>query len=180
MSEQSSFYARINISKENLASYLKSPVKPITEYKEWLEWSSKIDFYGEISKSDLLYEQFFNLKTPQEYLSVYLSEKFVFNLFDYNEEKEQLIIFILQFSDNVMDCIRMMHVIGGIAQYKNTSITDFAVSYDFMFGLEATNYLEIMKEKSFIRYGIPESLLVEANTYLSKRIEMASEEYVEK
>ena len=180
MSEQSSLYARINIRKEDLAAYLKSSIKPITQYSEWLEWSSKIEFYGEISKEDLLAEQFLNLKTTQEYLNMYLSEKFVFNLFDYNEEKEQLVISILQFSENVMDCIRMMHVIGGIVNYKNTDTTDFAIFYDFMWELEPTNYLEIVKGEGRIRYEIPDVLILEANNYLSERREIASRQYVEK
>ena len=174
MSEPSSVYAKIHISKANLKNYLNAQIKPLNDFNNWLMWINKQEYSGKITIEDVKSQHFWHCKTNQEYFDIYLSEDFTSSYFDYDERQELLIISILQFSQNMFDYIKMIHIIGSISSFKSSENTDFLMIYDFLWFEDAkpTYYLEIKKDKSNIVYTIGNELIIEATNYLEKRREI--------
>jgi len=166
MSEQSSLFIKVKISKENLNSFLSSrPVASILN-SNWLEWWDSRLMY---SKTELKNIPSFNSESNKQILEDLLVDKYSICKQEYNQDQGVWYFMSLQYSENYTEILPMLSWIKDLANYTDENDIGDAFIYDFLWG-EGTvmAYIHIQnKQASLNRFDktvqINTELLQEAN-----------------
>lgn len=133
MSEPSSLFARMSISKENLEAFLSSaPKKPYLN-NSWINWWNSRQM---VSPRPLTPEDLYAYKdvSNKAILEGWQEEKNTGTFYDYDEATQTLNLGIIFFSENFGEMIPMLALLFDLADYKNDNPDDFAIVYPYFWG----------------------------------------------
>ncbi|MCR4032919.1 MULTISPECIES: hypothetical protein [Flavobacterium] len=133
MSELSSLYCKVKITKTQLEKFLNSsPEKPELN-KNWLEWWDSRKMY---SKMDLTPEQlqFYNDNTNQKVIDGWMNYREAMVFSDYDETAEEWHFGMMFFSENYLEMIPMFAFIISLEKYVSESPENRAIVFPFFWG----------------------------------------------
>lgn len=135
MSEPSSLFAKIHISKEKFAEFLQAkPAKPSIDDNLLVWWESRKMH----SKSALTAECFFDNSLPnnEAFIESWKEEEYTITFSDYDPVKELWIYAINLFSQNFLEILPTLIFIKSVESYKQANDDDFAMVFDYFWGDE--------------------------------------------
>lgn len=135
MSEPSTLYTKIHISKENLEVFLNSePSDPII-YTDWKNWMESKRIYSseniENTISSIGPAGFDNIENLIDYFK---TDRYNICFFDYDENSEIMELSIIFFSENYGEMIPVLTALRGIENYSKGNNEDFIVIFDYWWG----------------------------------------------
>ncbi|MHC0446778.1 hypothetical protein ACWA1F_15310 [Flavobacterium sp. 3-218] len=133
MSELSSLYCKVKISKSNLEKFLSNPVETPELNKNWLEWWDSLKMY---SKMDLTSELLrpYNDENNQEVINSWLKYDQAMAFSDYDEATEEWHWGMLFFSENFVEMLPMFSFIISMEKYITESAENRAIVFPFFWG----------------------------------------------
>lgn len=135
MSEPSALFAKIHISKEKFAEFLKGkPAKPSID-DDLLAWWESRKMH---SKSALTEKCFFEntLPTNEEVINSWKEEVETITFSDYDPVQELWIYAINLFSQNFLEILPTLIFLKSVESYKQANDDDFAMVFDYFWGDE--------------------------------------------
>ncbi len=155
MSEPSSLYAKIHITKENLEKFMNSfPTQP-PRYKDWQSWFNTKKMYGDgiIDEKELQQMNFPSTAIVKKIIEETQSDELPgFTPSEYDEEKGIWHLLIPFFRENYFEMIPILSLLRGVQQFKEKNEEDFIIVYSHFWdsGVDA-----------YIKFALSESLFVE-------------------
>lgn len=133
MSEPSSLFAKIHISKDSFDNFLKA--KPTTPKLDnnWIEWWNCKEMYG---KTDLQERDVYCYEKPtnESIINSWKEAKHTFTFSDYDLGNEIWHFGIILFSENYSEMIPGLAFIKSVAEFKKEHDNDFAIVYNYIWG----------------------------------------------
>ncbi|GIQ61284.1 hypothetical protein Flavo103_44190 [Flavobacterium collinsii] len=133
MSEQSSLYCKVKITKPRLETFLNSASEKLVLDGNWLEWWENRTMYSKMTptaKELYAYNDLTNYAIFKEWYEA--EQTFAFS--DYDETTQQWHLGILLFSENYLEMLPMLAFIKSMEAYVTESIDNFAIVYPFFWG----------------------------------------------
>ena len=133
MSELSSLFSKVKITKTQLENFLKSAPEKPTLNDNWQKWWDSREMY---SKMDLTpeYLRSYNDKTNQEVLDGWMEYKQAMAFSDYDEAKEEWQWGLLFFSENYVEMLPMLAFIVSMEKFVTESTENRAIVYPYFWG----------------------------------------------
>ncbi|MDQ1167739.1 hypothetical protein [Flavobacterium sp. SORGH_AS_0622] len=133
MSELSSLFSKLKITKAQLENFLKSAPEKPTLNDNWQKWWDSREMY---SKMDLTpeYLRYYNEKTNQEVLDGWMEYKQAMAFSDYDEAKEEWQWGLLFFSENYVEMLPMLAFIVSMEKFVTESTENRAIVYPYFWG----------------------------------------------
>lgn len=133
MSEPSSLFARIHLSKENLASFLAAPPKAPVLNDNWINWWNSRRMYSPspLGENDVFAYQ---ATSNKQILDFWVEDPGSGTIYEYDESTQVLDLGILMFSENFSEMIPMLAFILSLEDYKDDNKDDFAIVYPYFWG----------------------------------------------
>lgn len=141
MSELSSLYIKVPISKEQLQKFKKSrPVAPALN-SNWTNWWDSREMYN---KQPLQVVQSYHAESYGQVIEEIIDERFTGAQETYDEQTKTWYFMVLQFSENYHEIIPMISMLKDLANYLEPNAKGLAILYDFMW-----DRLELMFEVNY-------------------------------
>lgn len=133
MSELSSLFCKIKITKPQLENFLKSaPEKPELN-DNWLKWWDSREMYSKMNLTPE-YLRAYNDKTNQEILHGWIEYKQAMAFSDYDEVKEEWQLGMLFFSENYIEMLPMFSFIISMEKYVSENPENRAIVFPYFWG----------------------------------------------
>ena len=177
MSELSSLYCKVKISKSQLEKFLSNPVETPELNKNWIEWWDSLKMY---SKMDLTSELLrpYNNENNQEVINEWLKYDQAMAFSDYDEATEEWHWGMLFFSENFVEMLPMFSFIISMEKYVTESAENRAIVFPFFWGdQDVSAYIYFENGKAFLNpkvhtlNDVNSDFVEEANDYLNKKWE---------
>lgn len=133
MSELSSLFVKVKITKNQFENFLSSsPQKPELN-NNWLAWWESRNMY---SKMDLTTEwlRAYNDANNKSALDGWLDAQQAFAFSDYDEASEEWRLGIIFFSENYLEMLPMFAFVISLEKYISESTDNLAIVYPFFWG----------------------------------------------
>lgn len=170
--EQSSVFARINISKEKLNQFLKEkPAVPNFE-DGWLDWWDNAEMYDD---NTLTQKDVFNYdeKTNEKVVNFWMKKSRTIPFFDYDEKNGIWHFGMLLFSENYNEIIPMLAFLRSIESFREKNDADFIIVYDYFWSdgetYDVMAFLKFQNSKSKFVSDFNNESLTYANNYLDRK-----------
>jgi len=133
MSELSSLYCKVKITKSELEKFLNSPLEKPELNKNWTEYWDSREMY---SKSELTQKDLYtyNDETNQEVINGWIDYPEAMAFSDYDETTEEWNWGMMFFSENYTEMIPMFAFIISLEKYINESSENKAIIFPFFWG----------------------------------------------
>ncbi|SHL82626.1 hypothetical protein [Flavobacterium chilense] len=175
MSELSTLFCKVKITKPQLEKFLSSAPEEPELNNNWLEWWDSRQMH---SKMDLTKEHLctYNDTNNQAILDGWLEYEQAFGFSDYDETTEEWKWGMLFFSENYLEMLPMFAFIIGMEKYISESNENIAIVYPFFWGdNEVQAYIHFEKNKAFLSSNVQTTadinpdLLNTITEYLNKK-----------
>nr|WP_294783860.1 hypothetical protein [uncultured Flavobacterium sp.] len=180
MSEPSSLYCKVKITKSQLEKFLNSPPEKPELNNNWLEWWESRDMY---SKMDLTPEllRCYNDKSNQEVLDGWMKYDQSMTYSDYDETTEEWNVGIIMFGENYLEMIPMFAFIISLQNYIIESPENKAFVFPYFWGDRGVHaFIEFKENKAILNPNVQSTeelnpdLLNNAIEYLDKKYDELS------
>ncbi|MBZ4037275.1 hypothetical protein K6T82_21120 [Flavobacterium sp. 17A] len=177
MSELSSLYCKVKISKNQLEKFLNShPEKPELN-QNWLNWWDSRNMYSKMELTPELLRSY-NDKTNKEIIDGWIKYPQAMAFSDYDEATEEWNWGMLFFSENFVEMLPMFAFIISLENYINESLENQAIVFPFFWGdnvVDAYLYFEngkaILSPKVQILEDIESNFEEQSKAYLNQKWE---------
>ncbi|MFD2940971.1 hypothetical protein [Flavobacterium notoginsengisoli] len=133
MSELSSLYCKVKITKSQLEKFLSSsPEKPELN-DNWLKWWDSRQMYSKMALTAELLRSYDD-DTNQEVLNSWMEYKKAMAFSDYNETTEEWHWGMMFFAENYLDILPMASFIISLEKYVIESSENTAIVFPFFWG----------------------------------------------
>ncbi len=175
MSELSSLFCKVKITKSNLENFLNSaPEKPELN-ENWLNWWESRKMYSKMPLTKELLRSY-NDKSNQEVLNDWMDYKQAMSFSDYNETTEEWHWGMMFFSENYIEMLPMFAYIISLEKYVTESTENMAIVFPFFWGdngVHAYTYFEkgkaILSPSVQTTDNIKSEMLQDIKEYLNKK-----------
>ena len=179
MSEPSSLYMRVNLTKNQLEAFKNSPLVAPSHYQDWRSWLNTKKFYGQITDAEI---QAMNpatslarseMRTVGDYVARLLQDAYVGpSQAQYDAPSNTWTLCVMQLSENFKAFILILSILRGIAAYKDLPGEDFILIYPYLWEetpeAHANAYVTITPGSSRLIHEIPGEAINEANQRLGQ------------
>lgn len=182
MSELSSLYCKIKITKPQLEKFLSSPLEEPELNKNWLDWWDSRKMY---SKMELTQEMLRNYSdnSNREVIDSWIDYPEAMAFSDYDEAAEEWHWGMMFFSENFVEMMPMFAFIISMEKYVSESAENQAIVFPFFWGDDGVNayiYFEngkaILSPKVQILKDIDSNFVEETKAFLDKKWEEMSKD----
>ncbi len=133
MSELSSLYCKVKITKSQLEKFLSSPLEEPQLNENWLIfWESRQMYSKSVLTQELL--RSYNDNNNQEVIDGWIDYPEAMAFSDYDEATEEWHWGMMFFSENYIEMIPMLAFIISLEKYVNESSENKAVVFPFFWG----------------------------------------------
>lgn len=177
MSELSSLFLRVKITKEQLENFLNSSPKTPELNDNWLNWWDSRNMY---SKTSLNPESLiaYNKTNNKSIINGWLQYKEASAFSDYNQTTEEWRMGIIFFSESFSEMLPMFAFITSMENYITENKDNLAIVYPFFWGdSDVSAYLNFKEGKALFNSKIqtttdvdPE-ILNSVTEYLTKKLD---------
>lgn len=169
MSEPSSFFMKVTITKEAKEKYLRYKLRDIQPYTDWLDWLSNKRYYGTITEEDLN-PAYYGSGTIESYIDQWVGFPRTFGFNEYDEERQVWTVSLYEFSENFIEYINFVSVFRHLQNYIEESSSGFVLVHSYIWGdIEDDFLVQILPNKSVILDDIPKENMREAVLHFDKR-----------
>ncbi len=177
MSEPSSLYAKIRLSKAAKQNFLDSKATTLEKYTDWISWLQDKEFHGSLTEADVNGIDY-GKSTVREYLDVWIASPYSYGFEEYDEKTGTWIISLYEFSENYLEYISFLHVLRSVQRFKDTDDEDFILIHSYMWGnTDSDTSIKLLKGNSVILKEIPRVHIEEATVHFKAREKYLSEKY---
>jgi len=183
MSEPSSAYARVRLSKAAFAAFLASvPARP-NQYPDWIAWLATSSYSGTLTQADIDqmgYDDYDRDKISSvgAILDLWLNAPhFSVGESRYDNETQTWTFGNLDGSENYRDFIVFLTILRGVAYFKDLPGEDFILIFPFFWGGPPEAYVLITPGSSRLVAEAPEAAEAEATEHLQKIYETLQSAY---
>lgn len=182
MSELSSLYCKVKITKPQLEKFLSSPLEEPQLNQNWLDFWESRKMY---SKSVLTQEQLrnYNDNNNREVIDGWIDYPEAMAFSDYDETKEEWHWGMMFFSENYQEMIPMFAYIISLEKYVTESAENQAIIFPFFWGDDGVNayiYFEngkaVLSPKVQILEDVASNFVAETKEYLDKKWDQLAKE----
>lgn len=182
MSELSTLYCKIKITKAQLEEFLNSPLEEPALNQNWLEFWDSRKMY---SKSVLTQEHLrtYNDDYNKEVIDGWMDYPEAMAFSDYDETTEEWNWGMMFFSENYVEMIPMFAFIISLEKYVTESPENYAVVFPFFWGDDGVNayiYFEngkaVLSPKVQVLKDINLEFVEQTNEFLNKKWEQLAKE----
>ncbi|WP_276379816.1 hypothetical protein [Flavobacterium sp. H4147] len=182
MSELSSLYCKVKITKPQLEKFLNSPLEKPELNKNWLDYWDSREMY---SKSELTQKELYtyNDNINQEVIDGWINYPEAMAFSDYDEATEEWHWGMMFFSENFSEMIPMFAFIISMEKYVTESPENMAIVFPFFWGDDAVHahiYFEngkaILNPKAQVLKDVNPEFLEQTKNFLNKKWDQLAKE----
>lgn len=182
MSELSSLYCKVKITKSQLEEFLNCPVEKPELNKNWLEWWESRKMYSKMELNTELLRAY-NFSTNNDVVDYWMEYKQAMTFSDYDQNTEIWHWGMLFFSENFTEMLPMLNFIISLEKFVIENTENMAIVYPYFWGDNTVDaYIHFDKSKGILSPKIetiedvnPE-IMKETIFYLNKKWEEFSKE----
>ncbi|MBE8727267.1 hypothetical protein [Flavobacterium hungaricum] len=182
MSELSSLYCKVKITKTQLEKFLNSPLEEPELNQNWLDfWESRKMYSKSVLTKELL--RTYNDHNNQEVINGWIDYPEAMAFSDYDETTEEWHWGMMFFSENYVEMIPMFAFIISLEKYVIESTENYAVVFPFFWGDDGVNayiYFEngkaILSPKVQVLKDIDSKFVEQTKDFLNKKWDQLAEE----
>jgi len=182
MSELSSLYCKVKITKPQLEKFLNSPLEEPELNKNWLDyWESRKMYSKSVLTQELL--RTYNDDINKEVIDGWIDYPEAMAFSDYDETTEEWNWGMMFFSENFVEMIPMFAFIISMEKYVTESTENKAIVFPFFWGDNAVHaYIEfkdgkaVLSPKAQTLKDIDPDFLEKTKDFLNKKWDQLSKE----
>ena|SRR6218665_3909131 len=175
MSELSSLYCKVKITKSQLEKFLSSsPEKPELN-DNWLKWWDSRQMYSKMAMTSKLLYSYENDKN-EGIINEWINDKEAMAFSDYNETTEEWHWGMMFFSENYLEMLPMFVFIISLEKYVSESAQNMAIVFPFFWGDNGVHvYIHFEEGKAILSptvqttYDVNPEIFNYTKEYLNKK-----------
>lgn len=173
MSEPSSLYAKIHISKEGRDKFLESHINNPSYYEDWLLWLNNKEYSGSAITETTLGQVAYNSSLSGQYIQEWMSNPSAFSYELYDESSEIWLLSMYEFSENYLEYISFLNVLRGVDRFVDREGEGYILVHSYVWGdTDSDALVHVSKGNSNIVNtikDIPHNYVKEASAHFRKR-----------
>ncbi|SFD38898.1 hypothetical protein [Flavobacterium phragmitis] len=176
MSELSSLFCKVKITKSQLDKFLNSPPEKPELNDNWLKWWDSRKMYSKMPLTSKLLRFYDDNNSNEEILNGWISYQEAMAFSDYDETTEEWHWGIMFFSENYLEMLPMFAFIISLEKYVSESPENRAIVFPFFWGDNGVHvYIHFEEGKAILSatvqttYDISPEMLTYTKEYLNKK-----------